>query len=131
VLAVVFQAWRQKGNYKEAMETWAKWHLATGDPQSAANLRRAYEKGGARGFIRWQLERRLMQSKSRYVSPGELAGYYAQLGERDKTLALLEEAYRQHTIDVIFIQTDPAFDFLHSDQRYRSLIQRMGLPPAY
>jgi hypothetical protein len=26
---------------------------------------------------------------------------------------------------------DPAFDFLHSDERYRSIIQRIGLSPAY
>jgi TolB-like protein/DNA-binding winged helix-turn-helix (wHTH) protein len=131
LLFEMFGAWRGKGNYKEAMEALAKWHIAIGDPQSAVNLRRAYETGGKQGFIRWQLGRRLIQSKSQFVSPGELAGYYAQLRERDKTLSLLEEAYRRHTIDVIFIQTDPAFDFLHADPRYRSLIQRMGLPPAY
>jgi hypothetical protein len=28
-------------------------------------------------------------------------------------------------------QSDPAFDFLHADPRYRSLIQKMGLPPSY
>ena len=113
--AQIFDAQRRKGDYKQAMEAWAKWHILTGDPQSAVNLRSAYEKGGARGFIQWQLDRRLLQSKSQYVSPGELADYYAQLGERDKTLALLEEAYSRHFIDVIFIQGDPAFDFLHSE----------------
>lgn len=131
---LLFQAWdiwRRKGNYKESMEAWAKWHLVIGDPQSAANLRRAYEKGGAQGFIRWQLGRRLTQSKSQYVSPGELAVYYAQLHEKDQTLALLEEAYRRHTIEVMWIQTDPAFDFLHGEPRYRALVQEIGLPPTY
>jgi TolB-like protein/DNA-binding winged helix-turn-helix (wHTH) protein len=129
--AQVFDARRRKGDYKQAIEAWAKWHILTGDPQSAVNLRRAYEKGGARGFIQWQLDRRLLQSKTQYVSPGELADDYAQLGERDKTLVLLEDAYSRHFIDVIFIQGDPAFDFLHKDPRYRSLVQRMHLPPAY
>ncbi len=129
--AQVFDAWRRKGDYQKAMEAWAKWHILTGDPMSAADLRRAYERGGARGFIQWQLDRRLMQSKTQIVSPGELASYYAQLGERDKTLTLLEQAYRQHFVEVLFIQGDPAFDFLHSDPRYRSLVQRMGLPPSY
>jgi hypothetical protein len=29
------------------------------------------------------------------------------------------------------MQNEPAFDFLHSDPRYRSIIDGMGLPPAY
>jgi hypothetical protein len=28
-------------------------------------------------------------------------------------------------------QSAPAFDFLHADPRYRSLIKKMGLPPMY
>lgn len=113
------------------MEAWAKWHIATGDPESAVELRRAYELDGAKGFVRWELNRRLMQSKTQFVSPGELALLYAQLGDRNKTLDLLEEAYSWHTIDVAFIQTDSAFDFLHSDPRYRALVQKIGLPSAY
>jgi hypothetical protein len=56
---------------------------------------------------------------------------YAQLGRREETLSLLEEAMRQHSPFLLWIQNDPAFDFLHSDERYRSLIRRIGLPPAY
>jgi hypothetical protein len=29
------------------------------------------------------------------------------------------------------IQNDPAYDFLHNDQRYRSLITKIGLPQAW
>jgi hypothetical protein len=29
------------------------------------------------------------------------------------------------------IQNDPAYDFLHSDERYRSIIRKIGLPPAW
>jgi len=29
------------------------------------------------------------------------------------------------------IQNDPEFDFLHSDERYRALVKKIGLPPAY
>jgi hypothetical protein len=50
-------------------------------------------------------------------------------GDREHTFALIEEGYRQHSPRELFIQSDPAFDFLHADLRYRSLIQKMGLPP--
>jgi TolB-like protein/DNA-binding winged helix-turn-helix (wHTH) protein len=122
---------RRMGNYKEAVDVWARWHILAGDPQSAVNLRRAWDRGGARGFVRWQLGRRLLQSKSGYVSPIELANYYAQLGDKERTLALLEEGYQQHATDTLWIQGDPAYDFLHSDRRFRSIVQRTGVAPAY
>jgi TolB-like protein/DNA-binding winged helix-turn-helix (wHTH) protein/Tfp pilus assembly protein PilF len=118
---------RRMGNYKEAVDTWAKWHILMGDPQSALDLRRAYNRGGARGFVRWQLDRRLLQAKSHYVSPVELASYYAQLSDKERTLALLEEGYRQRATDTLWIQGDPAYDFLHADPRFRSIVQKTGV----
>jgi TolB-like protein/DNA-binding winged helix-turn-helix (wHTH) protein len=131
LLGMEMDTLRRVGNYKEAVEAWAKWHILMGDPQSAVDLRLAYEKGGAHGFVRWQLGRRLLQAKSHYVSPVELASYYAQLGDKEQTLALLEEGYRQRATDTLWIQGDPAYDFLHTDERYRSLIRRIGLAPEY
>jgi hypothetical protein len=29
------------------------------------------------------------------------------------------------------LQSHPGFDFLHSDPRYRAIVNKMGLPPAY
>jgi TolB-like protein/DNA-binding winged helix-turn-helix (wHTH) protein len=129
LLGLEMDTLRRMGNYKEAVDVWARWHILTGDPKSAVNLRRAWDRGGARGFVRWQLDRRLLQSKSRYVSPIELASYYAQLGEKERTLALLEEGYRQHSTDTLWIQEDPAYDFLHSDSRFRAIVQRTGVAP--
>jgi hypothetical protein len=36
----------------------------------------------------------------------------------------------QRSPQILWIQTDPAYDFLHSDERYRALIQKVGLPPT-
>ncbi len=131
LLGLEMDTLRRTGKYKEAVDAWAKWHILTGDPQSAVNLRRAWDRGGARGFVRWQLGRRLLQSKSHYVSPVELASYYAQLRDKERTLALLEQGYRQRATDTLWIQEDPAYDFLHSDSRFRSIVQRTGIASAY
>ncbi len=117
------ETWRCKGNYKEAAEAWAKWHVVTGDPKSAAEIRRAYQLKGAQGFVRWELKRRLQQAKSKYVSPVELASFYAQLGDGEHALPLLEEGYRQRSTDVLWIEGDPAFDFLHGESRYQAIVQ--------
>jgi TolB-like protein/DNA-binding winged helix-turn-helix (wHTH) protein/predicted Zn-dependent protease len=130
LLAQEADLWRRMGKNKEAVDAWARWNILTGDSQSAVNVRRAWDRGGARGEVRWQLGRRLQQSKSSYVSPVELASYYAQLGDKERTLALLEEGYQQHSMDILWIQGDPAYDFLHSDRRFRSIVQRTGVAPA-
>ncbi len=125
LLYTTAEVWRSKGNYKEYMESWAKWHIVTGDSPSAIALRRAYERGGPRGLLQWQLNRRLQQAKQRYVSPVELASYYAQLGDRDHTLALLEEGLQQHSTNILWISDDPAYDFLHADSRYQSIVRSL------
>jgi TolB-like protein/DNA-binding winged helix-turn-helix (wHTH) protein len=127
LLGLEMDTLRRMGNYKEAVDVWAKWHILMGDPQSAVNLRRAYDRGGASGFIRWLLGRRLLQSKSHYISPVEFASYYAQLGDKERTLALLEEGYRQRATDTLWIQGDPAYDFVHADPRFRSIVQKTGV----
>jgi TolB-like protein/DNA-binding winged helix-turn-helix (wHTH) protein len=127
LLGLEMDTFRRMGNYKEAVDAWAKWHILMGDPQSAVDLRRAYDRGGARGFVRWQLGRRLLQAKSHYVSPVELASYYAQLGDKERTLALLEEGYRQRATDTLWIRGDPAYDFVDADPRFRSIVQKTGV----
>jgi TolB-like protein/DNA-binding winged helix-turn-helix (wHTH) protein len=99
-----------------------------GDPRSANAIQKAWKEGGTRGYLRWCLAHSLEKAKTHYVSPVELAEYHARLGEKDQALTLLEEGFRQHSTDMLWIDEDPAYDFLHSDPRYRSLIQRIGLP---
>lgn len=91
----------------------------------------AFSHGGYEAVVRLQLDALLKRGKSSYASPVEEAEFYAQLGEREKTLALLEAGLSQRAPGLLFIQADPAFDSLHADPRYRSIIQRVGLPPQF
>lgn len=93
---------------------------------SAAAL--AWEHGSWPAVVRWQLRHDLERQKKEYVSPVVLAGYHAQLLETEPTLSLLEEGFRRHSIDILWITMDPAFDFLDSDPRFQSILQRINLP---
>jgi TolB-like protein/DNA-binding winged helix-turn-helix (wHTH) protein/Tfp pilus assembly protein PilF len=128
---VLTEAYRRKGALKEAAEEWEKSMLLGGDTGngiSAATIHRAYEKGGYRGVLLEQLSYLKQKSATQYVSPLDIALQYAQLGDKEKTLSLLEDGYRERSPLLVWIQTDPAYDFLHGDERYRSIIQRVGLP---
>jgi hypothetical protein len=64
----------------------------------------------------------------KFVSPLEFANVYACLKRKDEALRYLEEAHQKHAPRLVRIQSEPDFDFLHSDARYQSIIKKMGLP---
>ena len=82
-------------------------------------------------MLRWQVNAMERRRHADYASPVILAEPHARLGEKEKALAFLEESYCQRAPEILWMQNDPAYDFLHGDERYRSLVRRIGLPAAY
>src|SRR4029077_2686055 len=71
--------------------------------------------------------RKVLAEVGRLDLPFEAALIYAELGDRDRSIALLNEAYRRHTISLelkFIVDLDP----LRSDPRFRDLVRRVGLP---
>jgi TolB-like protein/DNA-binding winged helix-turn-helix (wHTH) protein len=128
---ILYETYRCKGMYKEATKELEKMLTLQGEEASVAIVRRAFQQGGYRNVVRWQLGDLKTKSSSQYVSPVDLSLLYAQLGDREKTLTYLEQGYREHSPLLLWVQNDPAYDFLHSDEHYRSIVKRVGLPPAY
>jgi TolB-like protein/DNA-binding winged helix-turn-helix (wHTH) protein len=128
---MIWEAYRRKGAEKEAAQELEKLLLLQGWTNSAASVHRQFEHGGYKAVVLGQVDYYKKLSEKQYVSPLQRAMYNAQLGRREETLALLEEGYQQHDPELLWIQNDPAYDFLHGDERYRSIIRRIGLPPAY
>jgi TolB-like protein/DNA-binding winged helix-turn-helix (wHTH) protein len=99
--------------------------------KAAGEIERAYERGGRRAVLQLLLKNLKTRSRKEYVSSFDLAEAYADLGMKEETLQKLEDAYRERTMNLVFLQQEPDFDFLHSDERYRGLVRRIGLAPAY
>ncbi len=94
----------------------------------ADRLQRAYARGGYHGWLAARLQDLKARSGEEPVSPLQFAELYAALGNATMAMHYLEEAYREHTAQVVRLQVNPAFDGLHSDSRYQDLIRRIGLP---
>jgi TolB-like protein/DNA-binding winged helix-turn-helix (wHTH) protein len=120
-----------EGRYKEAANADAQLYRAAGLPQVASTIEQAYQSGGFRAVTLCQLSSLEAQAKSHYISPVHLAELHANLGQREETLALLEEGFRQRSPQILWIQTEKAYDFLHGDPSYRSLVKKIGLPMAH
>jgi TolB-like protein len=130
-LGALAAVYRCKGMPAEAAQAWEDSLIADGNPADAASIKREFARGGYRAVLLWNLADLKKQSLKHYVSPVDLALQYAQLGMREETLSELEEGYRQHSPRLMWIQTDPAYDFVHADERYRSMVEGIGLPPAW
>jgi len=116
-----------KGMVAESVHELAKAYVA----KSAAELEAAFRKGGARGAAEWRLSHWEKLHKDEYGSPLALAVRYGRLGRKDEALRCLEQAYAEHVPWLIFIQSEPDFDFLHSDPRYQAIVKKIGLPSAF
>jgi TolB-like protein/tetratricopeptide (TPR) repeat protein len=54
---------------------------------------------------------------------------YGALGDRDRALKWLEEAYQGRVSNLVFICRAPELESLHGDPRFDELLRRIGLPP--
>ena len=64
---------------------------------------------------------------SLYVCPYEVAGVYAQLGDKDQAFEWLDKAYRNRSC-LYWLRQDPRFDSIRSDARFRKLLARINFP---
>jgi TolB-like protein/DNA-binding winged helix-turn-helix (wHTH) protein len=132
ILGELADGYHWKGMDKEAVEMLARQISAKGDLALSAAVRRAFETGGYAAVVRCRLAAVEKRARTARVSTFALADLHGRLNEHDETLALFEQGVNERDpLLLLLAQSDPAFDFLHADPRYRSLIQKMGLPPMY
>jgi TolB-like protein/DNA-binding winged helix-turn-helix (wHTH) protein/Tfp pilus assembly protein PilF len=119
----------QMGQYPNAISEFTKGRLLSGDDgvvKSAASqdvaLKKAFAAKGATGF--WQ-----QLLKSREIGEFDTPQVYARLGDKERALRGLERNYEERATLGTLLNVDPAFDSLHSDQRFGDLVRRMGLTP--
>jgi tetratricopeptide (TPR) repeat protein len=83
-----------KGLHEEAAAEYLKGRTLSGDsPEAVADLRKAYQAGGIKGYWRKDLERMEQESKRGYVSPFLRAFRYIHMEDKEEALAWLEKAY--------------------------------------
>ncbi len=128
---ILSDAYRCDGKDKESVEKLAQFFSLISMPEYAESLRHAFEQGGYDAVLRSQIHGLEHQSPAQYLSVVELAGLYAQLGQGEKAMSLLEEGYSQHSPLLLDIQNECSFDLLHNDEHYRALIRKIGLRPAW
>ena len=60
--------------------------------------------------------------------PGDIGNSYAFAGEKDKALEWLEKGVDTRDPALQYLLSDPVYDFVRSDPRFRELLRKVGLP---
>jgi TolB-like protein/DNA-binding winged helix-turn-helix (wHTH) protein/Tfp pilus assembly protein PilF len=82
---------------------------------------------GRTDAARAQLRELEMAPASGYSSGGLRAFVYIGLGDRERTIEILQKDYEQRSIGVLLFRSDFHFDALRSDPRFEALIKKAGL----
>jgi hypothetical protein len=120
-----------KGMEKESEEESERYLQLAGEKDRLAEQVQAYRRGGLPLVRARNVDWLKRTAAKEYVSPSDFADAYAELRRKEETIRYLERSYRERSPHLVFLQSDPNFDFLHSDQRYRAIVIKMGLPPAF
>lgn len=122
MLATVHRTLQQLPQADAALES-ALPHVA-GNPHGMAMLARAFAKSGKREESRRLLRDLEQLSQQRYVSPFELGTVSLALGDEDRALTFLQEAFRQRSSGLIFLR-DASFTRMQRAPEFHSLVEKM------
>jgi adenylate cyclase len=121
----------QLGQFPDAITMLTKGRLLAGDHRAKiaasdeVSLRKAFAARGPKGF--WQ--EMLSQGSKDDPEIGEfgMPQLLARLGDTEKALQGLNRGFDERASLITHVNVDPAFDSLHSDPRFLSLVSRVGL----
>jgi serine/threonine-protein kinase len=129
----------ENGDYATAISEAERATKLNNGPLLLTSLASAYARGGRRADANrvlrrleeiWERQRVSPAWHTRgspYVCPYEVAGVYAQLGDKDRAFEWLDKAYRNRSC-LYWVRQDPRFDSIRSDPRFQELLLKMNFP---
>ena len=98
-----------------------------GNVFSVAALIYGLGHAGRKKEAKWHLDQFL--KKYEYVPRWFLAMAWVGLGERERALEALEQAFRNHEPCMVSLKVDAIFDPLRNEKRYKDMVRGVGLEP--
>src|SRR6266436_3472029 len=118
-------AYREKGNFAEAITLYNKAQEATHFPSSGLAI--TYMRMGRQVEARNILAQLLQAREKRYVSAPVIAAVYVAFGDKEEAFRWLERAFAEHSGILQWIAFLPEFRPLHSDERFPHLLRQIGV----
>ncbi|HKW33352.1 MAG TPA: winged helix-turn-helix domain-containing protein [Candidatus Acidoferrum sp.] len=123
-----------RGEYDKAIAEESRARIIAGENPGSVlrleqSLRSSFAARGPRGYWEKMLElsHRSDNPPEAYTTHDGLAIIYVRLGDKDKALQALEQAYKERQLHMTEIGIEPAFDALRSEPRFQKLLDRIGV----
>jgi len=127
VHAILGQTYLAMGRLDDAIRKLERANVLSPDsPRNLGVLGDAYGRAGRRGDALMLARELTALSRKRYIPPIYSAMIYMGLGERPQAIAFLEKAYADRSNWMVLLDTEPEFDSLRSDPRFRDLVRRIA-----
>ncbi len=120
----LYNVYRFKGNYASAIDELAKSKDLRDETEAARLIRDSFARRGWQGFLRAVT----VQPATMKMSPYNMAGFYAETGDKERAFAALNEAVKADQL-VGFVKVDPFMKPLRDDPRFPELLKKVGFPP--
>jgi TolB-like protein/DNA-binding winged helix-turn-helix (wHTH) protein/Tfp pilus assembly protein PilF len=126
-------AYEEKGMLLDALDPFCRADaLLKVDPPELCEkdnqeTRALFQREGVAGYWRKNLEINQRFAKRGIVDEVWSANAYLRVGDKERAFQLLEEAFANHSPELVQIKSQPPFRDLAGDPRYEDLLRRIGL----
>ena len=98
--------------------------LENADEQTLHFYQTTYKSSGWQRVLRLQAEK-ISENQQSYRQIFFIAALYAQIGDKDETLEILEKSYQRREFWMVYLQTEPRLDSLRDDPRFVELVRKV------
>jgi tetratricopeptide (TPR) repeat protein len=124
-------AYERQGRHGEAIAEWQKTAVLIGDDELAGRLGSACAEGDLARAVRERAQRSLEQASEKarageFVPAIEHARAWASIGDRKQAFCWLEKACLERNVFSLLLNSDPFYDSLRSDERFKHFRQLLG-----
>lgn len=124
-------AYNREGQFEKAIAEYKlSSTLSDNELMVEPSLAAATYQLGRRAEARQMAERLVSRSRKEYVPALALAVAWLRMGEKEKGLAWLEKASRDHEAPILFLKVDHIIDRYLDDPRFLEIFRRVGFPAS-
>lgn len=116
----------QQHRYREALDAFQRALDVDRIPILLAMLGHTHAIAGNRQQAEEVLTVLDYESRSRYISPYDIAIIHAGLGDHEAAIAKLKDAFEDRSSWMVFMEVDPRLDDLRDDREFVKLVGRFG-----